>query len=106
MYVHRQFIIFLLITCIINRKLKQNWSDPSSNLFMNFINKRQEIKLKEWTIIQNKKVARLQGQRFAFYGSIGGGYKYEFIPTSIGTVILVTNTITGDQIDLTEYHKW
>lgn len=39
-------------------------------------------------------------------GAIGGRYTYCYTPTSIGTIIIVKDSITNTQIDLTEYEEW
>lgn len=41
-----------------------------------------------------------------YYGTIGGGYTYHFMPTSLGTVLTVTEFITGETINLTNYDNW
>lgn len=55
-----------------------------------------------WADYQDKKVANSQGENFPNYGASGGAYSYIFTPTSIGTIIKVKNSITGDTLDLTE----
>jgi hypothetical protein len=90
----------------------------------------QEKKLAEWKKEQNKKVSdmqdeieaaalalaeagfedcnipscRMKGE--AYYGVCGGGYSYVFTPNSLGMGISVSNTITGEEIDLTDYENW
>ncbi len=46
------------------------------------------------------------GEPSPYYGAIGGGYEYSFVPTSLGVVINVKNVVSGDIIDLSEYDKW
>lgn len=40
------------------------------------------------------------------YGTIGGGYSFTFTPTGIGGACTVTESITGESIDLTDYDGW
>ena len=47
-----------------------------------------------------------RGKPFPDYGMIGGAYEYSFSPNSVGIVINVKNTVSGDTIDLTEYEGW
>jgi hypothetical protein len=41
-----------------------------------------------------------------YYGVSGGGYVFTFCPTSLGTVVRVRNTMSEDEIDLTDYESW
>lgn len=93
------------------------------------LDEKQEKELAEWKKVQNKKVAgmqdeiafaakalseagfediapsiRMKGE--AYYGACGGGYSYIFTPTSLGMGISVMNTLTGDEINLTNYDAW
>ena len=46
------------------------------------------------------------GEPLPYYGAIDGAYTYSFSPTSLGCVVKVRNTVTGDEIDLTDYSHW
>ena len=46
------------------------------------------------------------GEPLPYYGAIGGAYTYSFSPTSLGCVVKVRNSVTGDEIDLTDYSAW
>jgi hypothetical protein len=46
-----------------------------------------------------------QGEPMPYHGAIGGAYAYCFIPTGLGSVVKVKNTVTGDEIDLTDYDE-
>jgi hypothetical protein len=41
-----------------------------------------------------------------YYGAIGGSDTFSFTPTSIGMVVKVENSYTGDKLDLTKYEDW
>lgn len=43
---------------------------------------------------------------FPYSGTIGGSLTYSFSPTSIGDVVVVKDSHTGEEIDLTEYDMW
>jgi len=76
------------------------------------LTEKQEKKLAEWKLVQDAKVisfekgTELEHENEAYYGTTGGGYTYEFTPTSLGCVIKVINNMTKEEIDLTEYDQW
>jgi hypothetical protein len=41
-----------------------------------------------------------------YYGAIGGGLTYTFHGTSLGTVLVVKESISGEEIDVTDYESW
>lgn len=41
-----------------------------------------------------------------YYGAIGGAYIYKFCPTSLGLITKVENSVTLEEIDLTQYGTW
>ena len=41
-----------------------------------------------------------------WYGVSQRAYVYTFVPTTVGLVIKVENTETGDSIDLSDYSNW
>lgn len=43
---------------------------------------------------------------FPYYGAIGGGLTYSFIQTGLGVIATVKESITGKEIDLTNYNEW
>lgn len=45
-----------------------------------------------------------RGQVYA--GVIGGNLSFTVTPTSLGTVIKVTESITGETLDLSDYDNW
>jgi len=81
---------------------------------------KQQQKLNTWLEVQEKaflekqklsmsasdwKHLTLDG-KYPYYGTISGAIKYIFYPTSIGVVVKVEYTPTGDIIDLTDYDEW
>jgi hypothetical protein len=59
-------------------------------------------KINKWALQQDKKVAEQQGQSYPNYGAIGGGYTYKFTPTSMGIIVKVENSITKEELDISE----
>lgn len=88
------------------------------------LDEKQVEKLIVWKKEQNKKVAEKQDEaeeiaaknkeyipsfrmkREAYYGACGGGYEYIFAPCSLGMGVSVRNTITGEEINLSDYENW
>lgn len=84
------------------------------------LDKAQSEKLAAWSKEQDAKALELQrslifpdefhqptsGGKHPYVGAIGGAYTYSFTPTSLSTVIKVTNGLTGETIDLTDYAAW
>lgn len=56
----------------------------------------QKAKLSEW----------INSLPDAYDGAIGGRLTYEFTPTTLGCVAKVTDCITKETIDLTDYESW
>jgi hypothetical protein len=56
---------------------------------------------------QLKKLEKWKSKHAKVYeGAIGGRYTYSFSPTSLGVVVKVTDDITKEEIDLTDYLSW
>jgi len=83
----------------------------------------QTIKLAEWVLEQDKLAIEHQKKLFAddtpplhisdcwdmdipYYGAINGNLTFSFTPTSIGIITVVKNTMTNNEIDLTDYESW
>jgi hypothetical protein len=41
-----------------------------------------------------------------YYGAIGGAYIYKLCPTSLGLITKVENSVTHEEIDITQYGTW
>jgi len=41
-----------------------------------------------------------------YTGAIGGRYTWTFHPTSLGTITIVVDNMTKENIDLTEFEEW
>lgn len=60
---------------------------------------------------QRKDLAELHDHltmdgEYPYYGAIGGGLTYSFTPNGIGTTVKVKESITGKELDLTDYESW
>jgi len=47
-----------------------------------------------------------QPSRLPYYGAIGGGVTFQFSETSLGLVCKVRESITKEEVDLSEYDMW
>lgn len=63
----------------------------------------QTERFHKWADRQDVKVAQLQKSKYPQYGAIGGGFRFSFTPTSIGMIITVENSVTKDELDLSEF---
>jgi len=65
-------------------------------------------KFLKWRDEQDAKVILKQkhNKRYADYGACGGGYTFLFSPTNIGTAVSVTNDLTRETVNLTDYDSW
>jgi len=73
------------------------------------LNTQQYAKLNKWKQVQTEKAMKLQevsGSSELNAGAIGGVYTYSFTPTSLGTVVKITNGLTNDVLDLSDYEDW
>jgi hypothetical protein len=80
----------------------------------------QQKKINEWLekidqqiIEEQKKTMTVNewndltcGGKYAYYGAIGGGIRYIFIPTSIGIITKVFHSYANKEIDVTDYNNW
>lgn len=41
-----------------------------------------------------------------YYGAIGGGILYKFIPTSLGDILIVRESITGKELNVNDATNW
>jgi hypothetical protein len=65
-------------------------------------------KLSVWAAEQVSKDTEKAAQsgRISTYGACGGAFTYSFTPTSLGLIVKVTNNLSGDELDLTEWDMW
>ena len=56
--------------------------------------------------IDSRKQQLITGQVQVYYGVAEPGYIFTFIPTPVINIVRVKNSLTGDEIDLTDYKNW
>lgn len=85
----------------------QQWSKQ-----MNFIlTSDNQLKINEWLekihdqIMEASMPDPLGGDQ-PFYGAMGGGLTYSFTPTGLGVVLIVTESSTGEELNLTDFDSW
>lgn len=72
-------------------KMRTNYEAMKSDYYRGFpISEEDDKKIKEWVKKQMEKNPSIGG-------AIGGRFKYEFIPTGVGTVGTVIDTFTQDR---------
>lgn len=69
----------------------------------------------EWLQRLKPEILKIQGDRFkditfdedeVYYGAIGGGVQYSFTLTSLGTILVVKESITGKELNVTDALGW
>jgi hypothetical protein len=55
---------------------------------------------------QNKKVQDFINKNTKYSGAIGGQFTWSFTPTSIGMIIKITDNLSGEVLDVTNYDEW
>ena len=78
------------------RQILNRWLNRNKTVDGNDLNKIQQQKLADWKNSHTKVTI----------GAIGGRYTYCYTPTSIGTIVIVKDSVTNTQIDLTDYDEW
>ena len=43
---------------------------------------------------------------YPYTGTIGGQFKYQFTPNSIGETVSVVDAVTGENLELTDFSTW
>ena len=57
-------------------------------------------------IMATQKIPDPLGQGEPYYGAMGGGLSYSFTPTSLGTIIVVKESLTGKELNVTDALDW
>ena len=56
---------------------------------------------------KSQKKGKCDRHRFGVYeGCSGGAVHYEFIPTGIGVVVKIKYSLTGAELDISDYENW
>ena len=80
------------------------------------ISEKEANVITEWyeNTIKPKALA-LQGEKILpnglmegeiYYGAIGGGLTYSFTPTSLGVILIVTEALTGEELNVNAALGW
>lgn len=51
-------------------------------------------------------VRDIVGRDEPYYGATGGGVTYSFLPTSLGTILIVKESITGKELNVSDACDW
>lgn len=82
------------------------------------LNMAEQAVVDEWLAELRPEILAMQKQRYkddasvalmqdeVYYGATGGGLTYSFIPTSLGSVIVVKEAITGKELNVTQALDW
>lgn len=83
------------------------------------LNKVEQAKVDEWVQGLRSEIIAIQKAGSAtsgiddtitggepYYGAVDGGLSYTFIPTGLGTIITVKETITGKKLNVSEACDW
>ncbi|MCL7454040.1 MAG: hypothetical protein M8467_13435 [Anaerolineae bacterium] len=57
----------------------------------------------EEIVLEAMRTGSEEGDPVPYYGAIQGAYVYRFVPTTMGLIVKIENTETGDVLDLTNY---
>jgi hypothetical protein len=63
----------------------------------------EKLSLKE---MQRMQESLIQEKPKVYYGVIENGYIFSFQPNQLGIVVTVRNTLTGDELNLTNFDNW
>jgi hypothetical protein len=55
---------------------------------------------------QNEKVRDFIDKNRKYSGAIGGQFTWNFTPTSIGMVIQITDNLSKEVLDVSNYNEW
>ena len=81
----------------------------------------QHDKYLVWVDEQNKKAVEIQKKKiknpgpehimcwemgYPYCGAIGGEISWEFTPTGLGDCCVVKHSVTGEELNLTDYNSW
>lgn len=81
---------------VANEEGRVQISPPAPDIMKFELSEEEQEKLAAWRSTHEE----------VYTGAIGGRYTYSFTPTSLGEVILVTDNVTGEELNLTDYESW
>jgi hypothetical protein len=91
-------------------KYGENFDAPAEQFGLNVA---EACVINEWIESLRPEIMALQGKTYSeispdepYYGATGGGLSYRFTPTSLGTIIVVKEAITGKELNVTDALGW
>lgn len=80
-------------------EMKKKYDEMSADYYRGFpISKEESEKISTWM----KEVTKGEDPREKIGGAVGGRFKYEFIPTSIGVIGTIIDSFTGKKLTFQE----
>jgi hypothetical protein len=77
------------------------------------LNRAEQAVVDEWVESLRPEIMAAQGKQFdtispdtPYYGAVGGGLTYSFTPTGLGDIIVVKESITGKELNVSEALDW
>ena len=79
------------------------------------VNKAEQYVINEWLESLRSEILDLEKKASRgdplemdapYYGAIGGGVKYSFTPTGLGSILTVTESTTGKELNVTAALDW
>ncbi|WP_226035771.1 hypothetical protein [Aquibacillus saliphilus] len=55
---------------------------------------------------QSKKAEKWMEEKEAYVGAIGGQFTFRFTPTGLGTIAVICDDESGEELNLTDYDEW
>lgn len=87
------------------------YDKPSLQNF-NLLNAEVDV-IRKWVESLLPEIMAIQGKKYddispgqPYYGATGGSLKYCFTPTSLGTILVVKELITGKELNVTDALGW
>lgn len=90
------------------QKYGEDFNEPSSKFY---VTKAETIIISEWLQSLVPEILAIQDSssddtikysKIPSYGAIGGGVTYSFIPTGIGTILIVKESITQRELNVSD----
>ena len=96
------------------RELKQKYGAQFQKEALRFtLNRAEAAVVDDWVESLKPEIMAIQGKTYAdispnepYYGAVGGGVTYSFIPTGLGNIIIAKETITGKELNVSDALEW
>ena len=91
-------------------KYGENFEKPADSFSLNIAERKC---ISDWAnslvpeiLAKQGKIPNEISQGEPYYGAVGGGLTYSFVPTSLGTIIMVKELTTGKELNVTDALGW